>query len=283
MTAALPTLVELTTAVLAEGRPVDLDGAVRRVGDENAVLETHEWIYRFPKDFIDFDREMRVLAALHGRLPVATPRVEWVGEKSRFCAYRKITGWQLDRRVYQAATRSRRRALGRSLAEYLAAIHHLLTEAEIASIGIPDFFSLAQRADLIRLDSIPAKVRDEVAQLVARAHHIDDRVSGRILLHDDFTSDNMVFDGEMGPLSGVWDFSHSSVGPACFDFRYLDNEPAPLTSDVVQEYERITGLEIDQEAFAVATRVADVIRQIKHGTPETLVSIVSGWSDDGPR
>lgn len=271
------TLADLTAAVLAEGHPVDLAGAVRRVGDENVVLETAEWIYRFPKPGIDFDREIRLLGALHGRLPVTTPYVEWVGTKSRFCAYRKVTGWRLDRNVYRSATRSGQQLLAGSMAEYLAAIHQVLSPTEISSIGVPDFFSLAQRADLIRLDAVPEQVRADVVALVARAHHINDRISGRVLLHDDFTTDNLVFEGEMGRLSGAFDFSHSCIGPAHFDFRYLTYEPDPLTSDVIVEYERTTGVEIDQEAFVVAGRVADVLRHIRHDRRNKIVATVRGW------
>lgn len=269
------TLDELAAAVSAERHAVDLAGAVRRAGDENVVLETREWIYRFPKPGVDFEREVRLLAALDGRLPVATPRVEWVGEKTRFCAYRKITGWRFDRGAYRTATRSSQWALAASLAEYLAAIHLSLTEAEIAAVGLPDWFTLGQRADLIRLESVPESVRGEVEQLAARAHSIE--VSGRMLLHDDFTTDNLVFDGEMGTLVGAWDFSHSAVGPATFDFRYLLNEPDPLTTDVVSAYERITGCEIDREAFLVAARVADVLRQIRRGGPDDVIATVRSW------
>lgn len=271
------TLAELTAAVLAERNAVDLDGAVRRAGDENVVLETAEWIYRFPRPGIDFDRELRLLDLLRGRLPVATPHVEWVGTKTRFCAYRKITGWRLDRGVYRTATRSRQRVLARSLAEYLAAIHQALSPAEISSIGIPDFYSLAQRADLIRLDAVPAEVRAEVAELIGRARRINERLSGRVLLHDDFTADNLIFDGEMGRLCGAFDFSHSCIGPACFDFRYLIYEPAPLTADVIAEYEHITAVEIDEEAFLVAARVADVLRHIRRDRPNDLLATVRGW------
>jgi aminoglycoside phosphotransferase (APT) family kinase protein len=271
------TLTDLAAAVLAEGHPVDLGGAIRRAGDENVVLETDGWIYRFPKPGIDFDREIRLLGALHGRLPVATPHVEWVGTKSRFCAYRKVTGWRLDRDVYRSAARSRQLRLAGSLAEYLAAIHQALSPTEISSIGIPDFFSLAQRADLIRLDAVPAQVRADVIELVARAHEINDRVSGRMLLHDDFTADNLVFDGEMGRLCGAFDFSHSCIGPAPFDFRYLIYEPDPLTADVVGEYERVTGVEIDREAFVVAARVADVLRRIRHDRVNEIGPMMRAW------
>lgn len=98
-----PSLAELVESVQAEDRSVDLAGAVRRAGDQNYVLETAEWIYRFPRDWIDLDREVAVLAALDGRLPVEIPRVEWVGQRRRFSAYRKITGWAFDRGSYLSA------------------------------------------------------------------------------------------------------------------------------------------------------------------------------------
>jgi hypothetical protein len=55
------------------------------------------------------------------------------------------------------------------------------------------------------------------------------------------------------------------------------NEPDPLTADVVSEYERTTGCEIDREAFLVAARVADVLRQIRRGGPEDVTAVVRGW------
>jgi len=272
-----PSRAELIEAVEAEDPSAELSDAVRRTGDQNFVLETTEWIYRFPRDWIDFDRELAVLAALDGRLPVEIPRVEWVGQRSRFCAYRKITGWPLDRDTYRAATRSRQRALAASMAEYLAVLHDALTGAEIASIGIPDFFSLAERADLIDLDDVPVSVRSGVARLLLRARELSGQVDGRMLLDNDFTSDNLVLDGEMGALSGVWDFSGVSIGPASFDFRALLREPHPLTADVVSAYELRTGREVSREAFVAAFRITDVLRHLRRGRLDDVVRIVESW------
>ena len=274
-----PSLAELVEAVQAEDRSIDLAGAVRRAGDQNFVLETPEWIYRFPRDWIDLDREVAVLAALDGRLPVEIPRVEWVGQRRRFSAYRKIVGWSFDRGSYLAATRSRQRALAASMAEYLDALHGALTEAEIAEIGIPDFFTLAGRADLIDPNDVPVSVRADVVDMLVRARALSGQLGGRMLLDNDFTSDNIVLDGEMGLLSGVWDFSGVTVGPASFDFRALLRDPDPLTADVVRAYELRTGREICREAFVIAFRITDLRRQIRRG-PEDVVRLVRNWRDD---
>ena len=106
------------------------------------------------------------------------------------------------------------------------------------------------------------------------------RLDGRLVLDNDFTSDNLVLDGELGPLSGVWDFSGVSIGPASVDFRALPREPDPLTDDVVDEYERRTGREISREAYLLALRVADLLRAIGSG-PADVVRLVDGWQAPG--
>ncbi|MBO0879839.1 MAG: phosphotransferase [Mycobacterium sp.] len=271
-----PSLAELIEAVRAEDRSADLAGAVRRYGDQNFVLEADGWIYRFPRGWIDFEREMAVLNALEHRLPVATPRVEWVGQHNRFCAYRKITGWPFDPSSYRAAPRQRQQALAASMAEYLIALHGVLTEAEIESIGIPDFFTLASRADLIDINDVPEPIRAAVDSMLQRARELSGQLDGRMLLDNDFTSDNIVLDAEMGLLAGVWDYSGVSVGPASFDFRALLRDPDPLTQDVVHEYEQRTGREICREAFTIAFRITDLRRHLRT-SPTAAINLVHSW------
>lgn len=65
-----------------------------------------------------FDRELAILARLDGRLLAATPRVEWIGEKTRFAAYRKLIGDTFDPAAYFGASDNERNALAGSLANF---------------------------------------------------------------------------------------------------------------------------------------------------------------------
>lgn len=271
-----PSVVELTEAIRAEDPAADLAGAVRRCGDQNVVLETDDWIYRFPRPGIDFERELALLNALDGRLPVRTPRIEWVGQDTRFCAYRKITGWPFDPHRYQSATRRQQQSLAASMAEYLIALHGCLTEGEIKTIGIPDFFTLAGRADLIDLNTVPDSIRSDVAAMLDRARELSNQLDGRVLLDNDFTSDNIVLAGELGPLSGVWDFSGVTIGPASFDIRQLLRDPDPLAQDVAGEYEQRTGQRICHEAYTIAYRITVLRRHLRTG-PSAAVELVHRW------
>lgn len=271
-----PPLADLIAAVRAEAPTVQLDGALRRAGAENVVLETDQWIYRFPREHVDFDRELTVLRLLADRVPVRIPHVEWVGRRSRFAAYRKIVGQPLQRDRYRAETRTWQLTLAQSMAEYLAAVHVALTDTEIAAAGIPAFFPLTARAALINLDDVPALIRGEVAALLNEAVGIGDDVGPPVLLHNDFTSDNLVLEDD-GRLLGVWDFSGVCVGPASFDFRYVPREPAPLTGDVVSTYERLTGRPVHRGAFRAAARIGDVVHLLRRARLDELVRMVQGW------
>src|SRR6188508_894864 len=92
-------------------------------GWENVVLETADgWMLRFPRDEdVDFEREVAVMRHLEGRVLVHTPIVEWIGEHTRFAAYRKLTGAVFERERYASATEFQREALASSLARFLAA------------------------------------------------------------------------------------------------------------------------------------------------------------------
>lgn len=272
-----PSFAELVAAVEAESFAADLSDASRQSGAQNFVLETPEWIFRFPRKFIDFDLELAVLATLDGRLPVRTPKVEWVGQHSRFCAYRKIIGTPFDADAYRSASRASQQALAESLAEYLVALHSAVTEEEAASLGIPEFFTLAHRADLITPERIPETVRPVVSSILDRSREISGHVEGRVLLDNDFTSDNFVLSEEMGVLSGVWDYSGVTMGPPSFDFRALLRNPDPLTEDVVRAYEDSTGLEICREAYTLALRITDVLIALRSERPEALERLVATW------
>jgi Phosphotransferase enzyme family len=101
----------LLAAVASEGWPVDLSGAVLRSdGWENAVIETADgWILRFPRVAdLPFEREVAILDRLAGRLPVPIPAIAFTGTRTRFAAYRKLTGTAFDREAYLAVPAARR-------------------------------------------------------------------------------------------------------------------------------------------------------------------------------
>lgn len=269
----------LCTAVLAEDRQADLSDAAFRSGWENVVLETAEWIYRFPRsEDVAFDRELAILARLDGRLPAATPSVEWVGERTRFAAYRKLTGAVFEPALYFAAAAGERDGFAESLAEFLVAMHGSFDEPEIQRLGIP---SLRDIVGPISLRLLPPQVRPVAGAVLAE--HDRRWATGAVpgpdvVLHNDFHLQNLVLAGPLGPVTGVWDFSCVAVGRPTFDLRYFEGDSIDLLTRIAARYERISGRSIDITAAITANRREIISDAIETGDIAELLGAVEGWT-----
>ncbi|WP_020576175.1 phosphotransferase family protein [Actinopolymorpha alba] len=273
----------LLEAVAAEDQKVDLSGVVLHSGWESVVLETRDgWILRFPRAHVDFEREVAVLRRLAGRLPVPIPTIEWTGRHRPFAAYRKIDGWEFDRDAYARAPEPQRDALAGSLAAFLAAMHTILTPAEITELAIPvpDDLGSAIARLAGTLDVLPPNIRDALADVLDEARALSagyDGAEDPVLLHNDFHFGNLVLDGPVGELAGIWDFSCVQLGDPSSDLRYLATVSADLLRRVAGEYERLTGRRVDARAAIVAARLEIASDAMDLNEPETLEKAVRKW------
>jgi aminoglycoside phosphotransferase (APT) family kinase protein len=280
-------LDSLVAAVAAEGQQVDLAGAVRRSGWENVVLETVDgWILRFPReDALPFERELAILDRVCGRLPAKTPKVEWTGRHTRFAAYRTLTGAEFDADAYLAAPEWQRDALATSLARFLAAMHTFFTPVDVAELGIPTPVASPDTDPVVRIadgmKKLPGEVLPAVERLLAdyAATWGASAVPGpNVVLHNDFHTSNLVLDGPVGEVTGVWDFSCVQIGVPSFDLRYFADGPADLLRRLAGEYAHQTGHQVDVRAATIAYRVESVCDALETGTTDTLPALADLWS-----
>jgi aminoglycoside phosphotransferase (APT) family kinase protein len=262
----------LMAAVSAEGWPLDLaDAELDDGGWENIALVSRDWIVRFPRDAtLPLKHELEMLERLRDRLPVAIPRVLCVGRRVRMMAYRKLTGFAFDERAYSAADPARRDRVARSLAGFLAAVHAVQPGTTTPVVRPADM----HRRVVESLDRIPRQRRDEIAELAdqfAEVWVVPGIVPGpQVLLHNDFHPMNMVFDGPVGELTGVWDFSCVSIGVPTFDLRYFDRGTPDLMARLADQYTARTGRPVDVAAAALARRIEDVEDTVTTGRMELL-------------
>jgi aminoglycoside phosphotransferase (APT) family kinase protein len=276
----LPPLAErrdvpaLVAAAAAEGGPWDLSRVRLAQGWENVVLATGDgWILRFPRnDRVDFTREMAVLRRLADRLPVPIPAVSVTGRRTRFAAYRALTGTEFDAAAYLAAPARQRDRLAASLARFLAAMHTALTPDEVAGMAIPPVDHARTLAAVAEgIDRLAPEHRGMVQGWVesfARTWAAGTVPGPRVVLHNDFHLGNMVLDGPVGELAGVWDFSVVAIGEPSFELRYVTDEPADLTERVAGHYQELTGHVVDLAAASIAIRMESALDVITTGVPK---------------
>ncbi|WP_152363485.1 phosphotransferase [Microlunatus speluncae] len=244
------TLTELASLVLAEGRPVDLDGAELLVGWENAVIKTAEgWIYRFPRmGQAAFERELMILERLAGTLPAPTPEVAWTGRLTPFAAYRTIEGATADSAALRSAPEDVRRATAGSLAAFLVAMHDRFDETERAELGITTQNPRAIVSEIEELlPSLPEPTRSSLRALLTayQETELSAPEPRPVVLHGDFHFGNLVLDQPTGVVAGVWDFSCVEYGNPASDLRYLLGDRADLAGLIADCYADLTGRTLD--------------------------------------
>ncbi|GIH08640.1 hypothetical protein Rhe02_67070 [Rhizocola hellebori] len=279
----LETLVQAATA---EGSGLwDLSRATLHAdGWENAVLETGDgWILRFPRDEeLDFDQEIAILQHLQGRLLVRTPSVEWIGQKTRFAAYRKLTGAAFDRERYASASEFQREALASSLARFLAAMHDSMDEVEETELEVP-FLDHEPTLELVvkEMRWLPASHWRHAENLIGQfaTMWVGDNVPGpEVLLHNDFHTGNMVFAEPVGDLTGIWDFSNVQIGVPTFDFRYFDGAPRDLLERMAGHYQMLTQRPIDVRAAVVANRMENLFDVLQTRRMDLFDTVTARWA-----
>jgi aminoglycoside phosphotransferase (APT) family kinase protein len=262
------TLIRL---ISAESERINLDGAIYHSGWQNAVIETPDgWIFRFPRhESHDFARELAVLETVHGRLSAESPRVMWTGSRSRFAAYRTLTGEELDLGRYAASPSYVRDGIAESLARFLHTMHRSLREDEIAGLAIPGLGSAHLIAEVEkRREHIPASARTAVDDLM---QGFSERWVGRgirpsdVVLHNDFHLGNMAFDEPLGRLKAVWDFSCVELGEPSYDLRYFIEASPELAGRIAERYERLSGVGLDVDAATLAGRFESVSDAVVEG------------------
>ena len=180
--------------VAAAAPGVDVSGAVAIEGGwDSFVLDTGEWIFKFPRrPEVEpaFRSEIALLRSLAGAVPLEVPRFEVVVEEPvLFAGYPKIPGAPLtpDFRTERA---------GRDLAGFLAALHALPVDVALGA-GVPG-----------GAEAWRARQEELVADLVAKVSPLlpeRERDIARAVF-DAFLADAASFDFEPAPI-------HYDVGP----------------------------------------------------------------------
>ena len=225
-------------AVAAEpdARHLDLSDVRRRAGWESVVLETADWIIRFPRrEDIAFATELSVLAHVHDRLPVETPDVAWIGSGVRCMAYPKITGAAFVPQAWEAADEVARQSFAESLADLLSAWRSAFSAGDDDRLGIKPMGAAPYLGQLESGRSkLPPSVRPLIGQLLARYEELYEEElaeTGPVVLHGDFHLGNMVLAEPCGPVTGLWDFSCVATGAPSWDLHYLAGEISSPADD----------------------------------------------------
>ena len=206
--------VELARELIEAQFPQLSPARVAALGEgwDNSVFSVDgEWVFRFPRRQIAvplIERELRVLPALAGALPLPVPNPELIGTGGKrfpwtFAGHRMLPGRTADQ---AALTVEQRSAAAAPLGRFLRALHALPLNAG------PDSF------DRLDAEWMRARTAERLSELsIERPRWFDDPVRKpvlRALVHGDLHARQILVDG--GVVTGIIDWGDVHFGdPAC--------------------------------------------------------------------
>ena len=217
-------------------------GAARVVeghGQNSVVLIADErTVFRFPRyeaGRAALGREVELLRTLRGRLPLAVPEPEYVAEG--VIGYALVPGeplWQstLDAVGDEAVLRR----LGEQVGGFLRALHAVPIEAA-GFDPLAQWRDLYERIEARLFEHMRAEARAAVARHFER--FLEGSGAGEIrpaLVHGDFGTGNILYDGAARRITGVIDFGSAGVGDPAVDFAAAPWSPTAFLEGLVAAY-----------------------------------------------
>ena len=245
-------------------------GRVYPRGQNSGVITVNDAIiFRFPRHpqaVEEMEREIAILRAIQGRLPIPIPNPTYFSPDTHavgraFMGYEKLPGKPLYKEMLESVDgEDIVQQLATQLATFLFALH--TTPPDIFPISLPVANSRETWVDLyarIRA-SLFSHMRPDAREQVA-AHferYLKDPHQFAFtptLIHGDFGPGNILYDAKARTISGIIDFSSAGLGDPATDIAALLS-PAGYGLDFVRRFSAIypdLGTLIERTHFYIGT------------------------------
>jgi hypothetical protein len=212
------------------------------------------WMIQFYDQKMEMERDSALLDLIFKKVPIATPHIEFVGEKYCFIIYRKLPGIPLREVGFEHFTKEEKSHLAQSLATFLVSLQSLLPSKQAQAVlessqylggifpRVPSPELLNQKLQLL----LPEKDADLIPLWKSVYHNYlqiisDPKFIG--LTHNDLHFRNLLVDPATKKLTGIVDFSDANWGHFYREFRHFYSLSPQFMEEVASLYARIQNLD----------------------------------------
>jgi len=231
-------------------------------GWDNFVIEINKtYIFRFPKrkDFV-FDKEIKILKAINGRITLDVPVYEFIGRKVPYVGYKKIIGQPLSFNTLKSLGVKNRHILARDIANFFYEFHFALPVSRAGRFGlkkdINSWRPLVIKKKIIgRLKN--KELSDFIEVILNKYSDSKKQDFNLVVAYNDLSGDNMAFNRKSGRIKGIFDFSDVAIEDVNREFCSLFSLDKAFTMDVIKRYEKRSGRIIDRERVFINAVISE--------------------------
>ena len=227
--------------------------------DSIAVDVDDRLIFKFPRDEEGVEalrKEANMLAIVRPKITLTVPDLEFFDSPQPFSRHTKLKGEHLVTAQYVLLTESAKQNLANDIARFYAELHAIdaaSMQAVGASLSEPGLSS-EQIWEGIQA-RLPVTLQAKAKQILEAWTQLAPDPYGITYGFFDGHGWNMAFDHKAQKLNGIYDFGDAGLDELHQEFIYTSFISPDLTSRVIDNYERITGRQIDRERVSILTGV----------------------------
>lgn len=258
---------------------------IKKIGegdDSIAFLFNHNYIFRFPKRKDvkqSLEKEIAVLSKIKTQLDLEIPNFDFISKEINFVGYKSINGTFLTKEIYNSLEKEFQIQIQKSLAVFLSQLHHIslskLKGCGLKNINLKEEYSddFEDTKKLIFPNISPAN-RDIITKLFT-AYLSDDKnfEYKPALVHNDFSTDHILFEISTKKVNGIIDFSDMAIGDPDYDFMYLYGcFGEDFIKSMLKFYEHRNHKNLLEKLhfFSLANKLQILIRTIKENNQDEI-------------
>jgi aminoglycoside phosphotransferase (APT) family kinase protein len=246
--------------------------------DNFVVLINDELIARFikiPKS--KFEKEVQLLKILDKNSNLLIPKLYY--SNPSFYIVEKLNGIQPDKDLINKLSQEEFNLFAQDIAKFLYNLHstNLDELRDITSLNVQDYSEYERELnELLQAKKVSdSKIIDFINETLVEFQTVKANLNRKVLLHNDFKVQNILFDESQKRFSGVYDFELAQIGDPHNDFKLLYKfHHLPLLERVVEEYGKLSGNKINLRAVVLIARIQHLINlYLKHYGEDSEVFI----------
>lgn len=216
-------------------------------GDNNrAFLINQNYIFRFPKRpdvKFHLKKEIDVLPKIRSLVHLEIPGFSFVSKEINFVGYKSIQGEFLTLKIYNSLEKYFQIKIQKALANFLSALHNIdlktLSDCGLENMNYKEEYARNfERTQELIYPNISVNNRETITLLFTTYFHNKKIFEySPTLIHNDFSTDHILFESGAKKISGIIDFGDMAIGDPYYDFMYLLDSFGPqLISQILKFY-----------------------------------------------
>lgn len=207
--------------------------SIKKIGEgdnSKAFLINQNYIFRFPKRKEvkqQLKKETSVLPIIQSLLDLKIPAFDFISKDTNFVGHKSINGVFLTTEIYKSLEKKIQTKIQKALGVFLTQLHQInlsiLKDYELDMMDYQEEYS-HNFEDTQQLIYPNISVRDSKIITLFFTAYLNDPKNFEYkpaLIHNDFSTDHILFETSNNVISGIIDFGDLAIGDPDYDLIYL--------------------------------------------------------------